>query len=268
MATNQSSQENYKLGSQGGGSLISLTGVVALIAIWWIVASLELVSSLILPSPMRVLYSAKDVGWDLLEHTLATTIRIIIGLFFGLLFGASIGFSMQFSRKVYLSLDGLIESIRPIPPVATVPFFILIFGFSEIGKFILVLLGTGLVTTIATIEAIERVDPALIRWGLVCGLKRKTLFKKIILPAVLPEMRGGVRIAHATAVTLVIVSEFMGSRYGLGYLINVSKITLTTSTIFLATLILGWVNWSLDKGIRMAFDHFCFWDIRAKDATL
>jgi len=256
------------LGSQGRTGIIPLIGVALFLIGWWAVASMGLVSALILPSPVRVLLAAKDVGWPLGGHAAVTTGRILAGLLLGVALGGSLGLLMQYSRRAYLWLDGIIESMRPVPPVATVPFFILIFGFSEMGKLLLVTLGTGLVAVVATIEAIERVDVSLVRWGLVCGLSRKELFWKIIVPASLPEMRAGVRIAHATAVALVVVSEFMGARYGLGYLINVSKVTLTTPTIILSIIMLGWVNWILDLAIRSIFDKVCFWDVRAKGATL
>jgi taurine transport system permease protein len=181
--------------------------------------------------------------------------------------GAALGIVMQYSRRAFILLDGIVETSRPIPPVAVVPFVILIFGFAEIGKIILVTLGTGLVITVATVEAIERVPTSLVKWGLVSGLKRRDLFARIILPAAIPELRSGSRIALAVAIALVIVSEFMGATYGLGYLINVSKITLTTPTLLLSIIILGLISWTLDRLIRMSFDHWCAWDVRAKGAV-
>lgn len=259
--------EHPVLGSSGKRTPLSLLGVLCALLLWATLSFSGVVNPLLLPSPLRVILAAKDIGFDLLWHIFATVIRILVGLFLGCVLGLSVGVLMQFSRTAFVFLDGIVETSRPIPPVAMVPFFILIFGFAEDGKLLLVALGTGLVITVATVEAIERVPSGVIRWGLVSGLSRAGLFRYVILPAALPDMRTGARIALATAITLVIVSEFMGSKYGLGYLINVSKITLTTPTIILCVIVLGWLSWGMDRVLRLAFDRVSAWDIRAKGAV-
>jgi ABC-type nitrate/sulfonate/bicarbonate transport system permease component len=211
--------------------------------------------------------AAGDVGPTLAKHITATVFRICLGYGLGVLLGMSMGVLMQYNRIAHQLLDGIVETFRPVPTVAVVPFFILLFGFSETGKILVTVIGVGLMITVATVEAIERVPSAIIRWGLVMGLNRWKLFRFIILPAAWPEMRGGMRLAMALAITLVIVSEFMGATYGLGYLISVSKVTLTTSTLFLAIIILGWIGWAFDRLLRFIFNRTTAWDIRAKGAT-
>lgn len=254
------------IGSAGGRSLSAYIGVVSFFVLWGFLSFSGLVNSLILPSPLRVIEAIGDVGVTLFSHIIATTFRIIIGYVLGIFIGIILGVGMQYNRSMFLLFDGLIETFRPVPPVALVPFFILLFGFSELGKVFIVTIGVGLVIVVTTVEAIERVPVGILRWGLVCGLTRFNLFKNIILPSAWPEMRGGFRIALALAITLVIVSEFMGATYGLGYLINVSKITLTTPTILLCIIIIGWIGWALDRIVRLIFKKTCFWDIRAKEA--
>jgi ABC-type nitrate/sulfonate/bicarbonate transport system permease component len=254
------------LGSAGPKGILPFVGVILFITIWAIVSHFGLVNSLLLPTPLRVLGAIQDVGSALILHIGATLFRVCVGYTIGILIGISVGLLMQFDSRIYRTLDGLIETFRPVPPVAVVPFFILIFGFSEIGKILITVIGVGLLMTVTTIEAIERVPAPIIRWGLVVGLSRKDLFRFIVLPAAWPDLRAGFRLSMALAITLVIVSEFMGARYGLGYLISVSKVTLTTPTILLTTMILGWIGWGLDRAVRLLFDKTTAWDIRAKGA--
>ncbi len=256
------------LGSTGKKSTISLIGVSAMIIIWSILSFAGIVSPLLLPSPLRVLMAVKDIGIDLLGHLVATSIRIIAGYSLGVLIGVITGVLMQYNRRVFLLVDGIVETSRPVPPVALVPFFILWFGFTEFGKILLVTSGTALIITITIVEAFERVPASLIRWGLVVGLSRRELFRLIILPAAIPEMRAGFRIALGVAITLVVVSEFMGATYGMGYLINVSKVTLSTASILLGIILIGWMSWAFDKFLRYFFSKKCAWDIRAKGAML
>lgn len=255
------------LGSSSGGRMWSVVGPIGFLLLWSVVSTLELVNPLLLPSPSRVFLSVRDIGFVLVWHIIATLSRVLAGFFCGAILGVIIGTSMQYNRRLYLLLDGIVETFRPVPPVALVPFFILLFGFSETGKIIITTLGTLLVITVGTVEAIERVPSGILRWGLVACSTRLSLFWKVILPAAWPEMRGTFRIAMALAITLVIVSEFMGAKYGLGYLISVSKITLTTPSLLLSAILLGWLGWGLDRILRYLFDKTCAWDVRAKGAT-
>jgi ABC-type nitrate/sulfonate/bicarbonate transport system permease component len=237
------------------------------LAFWFVIAQLGLVNALLVPSPLRVLQSIDDVGMRLLAHIGATIARVCIGFALGMMLGTGVGVVMQFDSRVFRILDGLVETFRPVPPVAVIPFFLLLFGFAEVGKILITVLGVGLLCIVTTVEAMERVPATVIRWGLVAGLPKRELFRRVIIPAAWPEMRGGVRIAMALAITLVIVSEFMGATYGLGYLISVSKVTLTTPTILLSTMLLGWIGWGFDRLIRFIFDVTTAWDIRAKGAV-
>ncbi len=259
--------DSFNLGSSGTKGIAVYLSVFSLLCIWSVVSGFNLVNPLILPSPIRVLGAVSDVGPILIRHLWATVFRVLLSYTLGVGLGIATGVLMQYNRKVFCVLDGLVETFRPVPPVALIPFFILIFGFSESGKIVITTLGVWLLITVTAVEAIERVPAAIIRWGLVVGLKRRELFRKIILPASWPEMRTGFRIALALAITLVIVSEFMGATYGMGYLISVSKVTLTTPTIFLSIMILGWTGWLLDRTLRLIFQLTTKWDIRAKGAT-
>lgn len=266
MTTSANTRTHAVLGSTGERTPISTLSVVGLLVLWGIVAQTGIVNPLLLPSPFRVVMAARDIGPTLVFHFGATVARIITGFVLGASVGVGVGLCMQYSRKVFVLLDGIVETSRPIPAVALVPFFLLVFGFAEVGKILLVTFGTSLIMIVATVEAIERVPSGVLRWGLVLGLPRRKLFSRVILPAAIPELRTGFRIALAVAVTLVIVSEFMGATYGLGYLINVAKITLTTPTLVLSVVLLGWVSWGLDRAVRLLFDRASAWDLRAKGA--
>lgn len=242
--------------------LLVLPVAVSLL-LWQLLSQSGWISELILPAPTRVMTAASDIGWTLLSHVGATVARIVLGLAAGLLLGSTLGVLMYMYPAFYIASDGLVETGRAVPPVALVPFFILIFGFAEYGKLLLVALGTCMIIAVATFESLRRVDPAVARVGQVARLGRWEMLRMVLWPAALPAMRASVRIALATAVALVVTAEFMGARYGLGYLVNVSKVTLTTPTMLLAIILLGWINWSLDRLVRFIFDHYCAWDLRS-----
>ena len=256
------------LGSEGRSGLLPYVPIAGALLAWGIVSVSGWGTPLLIPTPLRVLQAAYDVGWTFVPHCLATLLRICVGFFVAAIGGVTVGTIMQYNATIFRLLDGLVQTARPVPPVAVLPFMILVFGFSETGRLVVVVLGSGLLLTVTTIEAIKRVPMGVIRWGIVCGLVRRDLFMKVILPAAWPDMRGGFRVALALAISLVVVSEFMGARHGLGYLISVSKITLTTPTLLFTIVVLGWLGWGLDRALTCAFDRTTGWDRRAERAVV
>lgn len=254
------------LASHARKGVLAYVGTPAFIAVWALLAYTRLIDPLLLPPPQRVLMAISDIGPALLLHAGATIARIGVGFGVALAVGCSIGLWMQRNRIAYGILDGVIETWRPVPPVALIPFFILAFGFSEGGRLLLVVLGTMLIVVVTVVEALDRVSPALIQFGLVSGLKKRQLFRQILVPAAVPNTRAGLRVALATCTTIVVASEFLGAQYGLGYLINVSKVTLTTPTIFLCVILLGLIGFAFDTALRGIIGSLTAWEYSSKEA--
>jgi ABC-type nitrate/sulfonate/bicarbonate transport system permease component len=255
------------LSSHSRKGFMGYVGTPMLLALWAALSYSGAVNPLVLPPPDRVVLAISDIGLSpLLAHFAATASRVIVGYIGSLATGGVIGVLMQYYRGFYAFADGVIESWRPVPPVALIPFFILIFGFSETGRLVIVVLGTTLVIVVTVVEALDRVSPSLIRLGLVAGLSKPQLFRWILLPAAVPNTRAGFRIALALTVTLVVVSEFLGAQYGLGYLINVSKVTLTTPTIFLCVVLLGVIGFAADLTVRAILGYVSKWEYTSKEA--
>src|SRR5580704_7408886 len=118
------------VGFQTKASWLRIVGVAFLLLIWTFASSLQLARPLVLPSPLSVFAAAQDIGPVLILHTLSTIGRIVVGVSLGTWTGFALGMTMQYSRTAFLLLDGIVETARPVPPVAVVPFFILVFGFA------------------------------------------------------------------------------------------------------------------------------------------
>jgi ABC-type nitrate/sulfonate/bicarbonate transport system permease component len=256
------------LGSAGAAGIYRIAGVGASLGIWIALSMSGAVNSLLLPPPWRVLSAIQDIGSSLPLHIIATLARVLVGFLGGILLGSCVGIVMQYNRYAFSILDGMVETGRPIPTVALIPFFTLIFGFSETGRFLVVALGTALLAAVTVVESIERVPASIVRWGLVVGLGRAELFRRILLPAAWPSMRTGFRLGLALSFALVIVAEFMGATYGLGHLISVAKVTLTTPTLLLCIAILGLLGWLTDKALRLLFDRTAHWEVSVRDTVL
>ncbi len=246
--------------------MLSILAPVALFLLWFVLTNYGIIKPLYFPKPQAVFSSILDLKGTLVFHILATLTRVIIGYVLGVLVGLFLGLAMSYNKYMFASLNTIIESWRPVPPVALVPFFILWFGFSNTGKIVLVLFGVALIIVVNTIEAVKNVNPIYVQAAYSLGAAKRKVFFSVIFPAIIPELRSGLRIALALSVSLVIVSEFLGASIGIGYLINISKITFNTNTILLSALILGLISWLLDFILRKILDRATLWKETSSEA--
>ncbi len=239
--------------------LISIVSVAAFYGAWWGITALGWIKPLLLPSPFAVLQAGMDLGWGLFPHVQATAFRILSGFTIGAAGGIMLGLLTSYFPFFGLALQPHIESWRPVPPVALVPFFILWFGFSVFGKLLLVSLGCALILVVQTQEAVRNISPRYIRAAHSLGLSKVNVYRMVVLPAILPELRSGLRIALALSVSLVVVSEFLGAQEGLGYLITVAKVTFSTPTILLGIILLGFLSFTFDWLLQKGIDRLTTW---------
>ena len=239
--------------------VLAVAGPTAVVALWVLLTEGGLVAPLFLPGPRQVVVAVHDIGPELPKHILATLGRTVLGFSLGVTLGISIGLFMGHFACVRASLFGVVESWRPVPPVALIPFFLLWFGFSLFGKVLLVAFGVGLVMVVGTYEAVRNVPIYYVEAAQTLGVGRWGILWSVIWPAIRPELRGPMRVSLAMSVSLVIVSEFMGAQEGLGYLINVSKVTFSTHVILLTIIVLGLLSAVLDFALRRILEVTTRW---------
>jgi ABC-type nitrate/sulfonate/bicarbonate transport system permease component len=191
------------------------------------------------------------IGW--------TTTRLLVGFVLGVFVGISIGVAIFKYKKLNLLLMPSLQAIRAIPAIATVPFFILWFGFSETGKFIMVIIGISFNLAIATEQILENIPERYRILFRSYGKRAESLTFSYILPTVFENILPTILFSLSTAIGLVIVSELLGSQVGLGYLIQNSRSTYSMHVIFLATILLGIINTIFDNLIRVLWKKIVFW---------
>lgn len=246
--------------------LISVASVLGFYVLWYLMTDdgLGVIRPLMFPSPSMVVDALLTLSpATVFEHVYMTTYRMLLGWSLGVALGISVGLAMSYSRVLRSVLDPLIESFRPVPVIALLPFFILWFGIDEIGKIVMILLGTFMIMVVNTYESVINVNPIYIRAAESLGATKFSIYRSVIFPAILPSLAAGLRISSALSFTLVVASEFMGAQSGLGYMIMSARRTLTTETIFLGCLIFGIVSTIIDFGIRKAINYLTRWSERA-----
>lgn len=231
-----------------------------LLLLLWIVVKFGLgISDRYLPGPWRVIEAIGDIEPSILLHTAATSARLLFGITFG--FMAAIFSALVMSRFTLVKrlLLPSVQALRSVPAVATVPFFLLWFGFSETGKILMVFLGVTLNVLVAAEQILaeipERYTVALKSFGHDPRDFPISVTLPLLIQSLLPALRTSLSITFG----VVIVSELLGSQLGLGYLIQTSRTTYSIHVIFLATLILGLLNVAFDRGLQWLWKFVVYW---------
>ena len=129
--------------------------------------------------------------------------------------GVTIGLMMSYSKIIDAILDPIVESIRPVPVIAMIPFLIMWFGIGEAGKIFLITLGVFAIIVVSTLEAVKNVPKIYVRAAKTLGASNNQIFRTIIIPGMIPGIIGPLRVATALSFTLVVAAEFMGAQQGL-----------------------------------------------------
>ncbi len=239
--------------------VLNAMGMLFLVFLWSFLSYGVGVSHRYLPSPDLVLSAFGDIDPPLYVHAAATIARIVVGTVTGVVCGVGLALLIEASVPLRRLLLPSILMLRAIPPIATVPFFLLWFGFSEWGKFLLVAIGVGLNIVVAAIQILENMDE---RFVVALGSFQKSLrcypfsvALPLVLESLLPTLRTSVAIIFGT----VIVSELLGSQMGLGYLIQTSRTTYSMHVVFLVTIILGVLATLLDQAVILLWKKTVFW---------
>ncbi|MDH5414264.1 MAG: ABC transporter permease, partial [Flavobacteriaceae bacterium] len=202
--------------------IIIAFGVVSILLLLWWVFTINQNSSqkLLFPSPELLLQTLSERYIELAQFSFTTWYRVLVGLFVGSYLGFITGLLMSYNNMVNYILDPIIELIRPIPPVALTPFFILWFGLGDLSQLLLIAIGCYMIITITTYEAVRNVNPVFIRAARSLGAKPLDLYLTVIIPNIIPNLLPGLRVALATSFALTVAAEYLGAQGGLGFVIR------------------------------------------------
>lgn len=218
---------------------------ILLIIVWEYLA--RGLSNLILPNPVAVFLKLIDgiVSGDFLPHLLTTLIEVMLGLLIGLVFGVGLGILIgenEFLRKV--SFPYIVIS-QAIPKIALAPLFMLWFGYGMTSKIVITALICFFPLLEATASAVRQVNQQqLDLFRLIHASRLQTLWH-LKIPAGLPTILQGLRVAVILALVGAIVSEFIGANQGLGALIIASQSMMDTTLMFAILIILSIIGFLL-----------------------
>ena len=255
----RSKKSNEKKRSATLSYAIGVVGIFLIPIVWALLKYQVGVSDRYLPSFELVFDAIDDFKPSIWVHTLITLSRLIIGLILGILFGIALAVIVFKWRTLNKLLMPTIQALRSVPPIATVPFFILWFGFSEYGRYIMILVGIAFNLAIAAYQILNSNPSKYEVMFKSFNLRPQDLLFSYIIPRISEEILPTIRFSLSTAIGLVIVSELLGAQTGLGYLIQTSRSTYSLHVIFLAMIILGLINAGIDRLLIVLWHKLVFW---------
>ncbi|MGY3581495.1 sulfonate transport system permease protein [Bradyrhizobium sp. USDA 4341] len=199
-------------------SASGLAGVAALLLLWSGLSSSGLLSHAFLPSPSATLEALKKglFQGNLLQQTGYTAGRMLEGWLLASLIGVLIGAMVGLSATVRAYLEPTLEFLRPLPPSATVPLAIAMFGLGQGMVLFVVVFGSIWPPLLSTVQGLSMIDQRLHEVARCIGLSQRAFVTKIVLPGSAPGIVAGMRLSLSIALILAVLGEMITAQNGLG----------------------------------------------------
>jgi len=233
-----------------------------LIAVAWQTAStFQLVSTLALPPLSEVAVAWWDLvkSGELLTNAAASLWRAGAGLFLSIIIGSVIGIAMAWWRPAQIVLGPLVEALYPLPKSALIPVTVIWLGFGNGSKILLILLGCMLPVAIGAYNGARGSDQALVWTARSMGASRMRMLWDVVVPSATPELLNGIRTALALSFILLVSSELIVAREGLGYLIGSLGANGTYDAMYAVVLTVAFIGFAADRLYQILQNRMLRW---------
>jgi NitT/TauT family transport system permease protein len=199
--------------------LLPLATAVIFLIVWHSLVRLS--GSDLFPTPMEVVKGIQELFEKglLLKYIVASLFRVSWGFGLAVVVGVPLGLILGWFKPAFQALNPMIQILRPISPIAWIPVAILWFGIDDRAPVFLIFLASVFPITVSSMAAVQNMQLVYLRAAQNFGIKGPQLFRRVILPAALPQIITGIRIALGIAWLVVVAAEMIAVNSGLGYLI-------------------------------------------------
>ena len=232
--------------------LLPVVVIAMVVAAWWIVVAET--RSAIFPTPWQVLTAALELVQDgtLFEHVGASLFRVGAGFGLAMLVAIPLGLWMGWVGGAYAMLNPIFQMLRPISPIAWIPLAILWFGVGDVSPIFLIFISSVFPVMVQTTSGVHTIERRYLRAAANFGVSRSRLFRRVVIPAVFPQIIVGMRIGLGVAWLVVVAAEMIALRSGLGYMIMDSRNAGNRYDLVIAgMIIIGLIGLLLDAATRL-----------------
>jgi len=201
-------------------------------------------------------------GYSIYEHVYMSLWRVAAAFAVSLALAIPLGLAAGWFRICKAIFDPAVEFLRPIPPLAFIPLFVLWFGMGEVSQVLVLVMCGFFPIFINLITAIRSTDATLIKAGWVLGANNRQVLMEVILPSAVPYLLAAIRISLGVMWATVIAAELVYAEVGIGHVLEWSRRYLQTSRLIISMIITGVISVVLDQGVRYGEARLTRWEER------
>lgn len=244
-------------------TIIRTASLLTFLAAWWLFAalnsSLQWVPPVMIPTPLQILES----GWDMRNlvpgDVAISMFRVFLGFLIAAVLGVFLGCLTGSSRLAENIFDPIFEVLRPIPPLAFLPIFIIWFGLGEASKVLMIAYSAFFIIYMNTYQGVRYADPLLMRAALSLGASKGQAFFRISLPSAMPEIFTGMRLGIGMAFFVLVAAELIAADSGMGFRIQEARYQFRVDRMFFGAALIGTIGFILFASLKFAETKLLAW---------
>ncbi|HZT05513.1 MAG TPA: ABC transporter permease [Chloroflexota bacterium] len=200
---------------------LSFLSPVILLLLWEAAARTGGIDTRFFPAPSSIFKTAGALvqSGELWSNVSVSLVRIAVGFTIGAVPAVIVGLAMGLFSPVRAVIQPLIDGTFPIPKIAVLPLFIMIFGIGEASKYAIIAVAVTYLVLINTVAGVRNIERVYLDVGKNFHASRRMMFSDIALPGALPMVLTGLRLGMGVALLVIVSAEFVGAKSGIGYMI-------------------------------------------------
>jgi len=238
---------------------LGLTPLALLFVAWIAAVQLRVYPPVLLPSPAKVAMVFVDDLPTVLDNAVASIGRVVLGIGLSFLVAVPLGLMIGRYRWLDIVTDWSIQIFRSVPPIALIPLAILFLGIGDKPAVALIFLSGLWPLLINTIFGVRGIERTLIKVARAARASAMLVMRDIILPAALPSIFTGLRLAVGSGWLTVVTAEMIAVKSGLGYMILNAQLTFRSDLIFAGIIVIGAIGLLADQLVRLVRARVCRW---------
>jgi len=230
----------------------------AIILILW-----EILAAGFIPPASRVLLTFAELSYnsEFINNVLISLQRLGLGWLAGMITGTSLGIMLALNLKLRAYLMPVVSALFPIPKIALLPLFLVLFGLGESGKVTTIFVGGFFPSIIAAYGSVLRTPNQLMDAAASLGASYWQTIRLVVVPYNLPSIIQGFRTSLSLSMTLLVAAEMLGAKSGLGYWIFVTGSDMMFDHMFAGLIYLSLIGVSANYIINYLRKKLCYWSI-------
>ena len=230
--------------------------VLIILAIWTIITKMELVSSYVLPSPLKVFNSFIKMlqSGEIFEDIYISYLRVLQGFFIATLLAFLLAMIRVTLPKYNDYYESIVQFLKNVPPLSLIPLLILWLGIGETTKISIIVLTSFFPIYLNTVKGFESCDKKLLEVGEVYGYSKVSSFFKIRLPYAMSDILVGMRVGLGYSWRAIISAEMIAASSGIGHMILFAQQMSRTDKVIVGILVIGVIGYITDRVFAFIID--------------